>query len=85
MDHEYQTVYQPLGSYAMALIIRKIQTSSLYRLDDLSHIVIKVTNKRIGYLGDESFELVDPKDESLKEHHMDLIAICDSILAKLED
>ena len=81
MDYAYQTIYQGLPPWEMAAIIYKIQNSLQYELDDLSHVVLRGSDTRVGYLGDDSLELVNPADERLKKHHKSLVSLCDSAIA----
>lgn len=56
-------------------IINSIQNSKKVEIANelpdgrLSHIVIKGTYTPIGYIGNETLEKVNPKDESLKPYH----------------
>ena len=85
MEHEYKDVYPLVSPEAMAAMIYAVHTSPQFELDDLSHVVLKGTETRVGYFGDESFELVDPQNKSLEAYHSDLKAICDSAIADLPD
>lgn len=75
MEHEYRTILKNLSLEEMSTIIYEIQNSGYFELDDLCHVVIKGTNKRIGYVGDEELQLVDPEDKSLEKYHKNLISI----------
>lgn len=57
--HEYETVRECLSPPQMLKLIYKIQTSGRFALGELSHIYARGTNICVGYLGDESAELVD--------------------------
>ncbi|HIG97111.1 MAG TPA: hypothetical protein HA230_02080 [Candidatus Aenigmarchaeota archaeon] len=58
--HTYETVRPFLDHYQMAKLIRRIDGSAMFQHTDWSHICLKGTNTCVGYLGDESAELVDP-------------------------
>lgn len=77
MNHEYEPVYHDLSPHEMKNITENIQFSKEFELDELCHIVLKGTTTRVGYLGDNSFELVDPRRRELREHHRKLKRIAD--------
>ena len=57
--HTYETVRDLLTPEQIAKIIYKIQTSSRFRVDELSHIILKDTDICVGYIGEYTAELVD--------------------------
>ena len=57
--HQYETVRTCLDPYQMAKLVCKIQGSKVFELGELSHINLRGTDTCVGYLGDESAELVD--------------------------
>ena len=48
----------------MKLIILKI-----FELEEFSHIVLKGKNIRIGYIGDDTLELVNPNKKEFIKYH----------------
>jgi len=59
-QHSYQTVREYLTPWQMSKLITKIERSDRFRIGEFSHIHLKGTNVCVGYLGDESAEIVDP-------------------------
>lgn len=76
MDN-YKTLYKNLTPCEIALATCKIQESEKFELDDLSHIVLKETNKRVGYIGDETLELCNSSNSFSKKSHQELRGIFD--------
>ncbi|MFH1365195.1 MAG: hypothetical protein ABIH28_01260 [archaeon] len=74
MDLKYSLI-GPIVSDQASRIIRFIHNSKKVEIANelpdgrLSHIVIKGTKTPVGYLGNETLEKVNPKDESLKPYH----------------
>ncbi len=61
----------------MAKILCKINDSKDFEIDELSHIILKGTNTRVGYLGDDTFEIVNPNKREFTEYHDKLKRIFD--------
>ena len=60
-SHEYQTLREFLTSWEMSKLMTKIEQSERFCLGDFGHIYLKGTGICVGYLGDETAELVDPQ------------------------
>ncbi len=80
---KYQTIFEALGQEEMSVMLYNIQNSQMYEIGDLSHVVLKKDpEKRIGYFGDDTFELCYPAkglaDDSLALHHLILTSIVTS-------
>ena len=58
-EHTYQVVREYLTLRQMTALIGKINCSKIFENSLFSHICIRGTNKCVGYLGDESAEIVD--------------------------
>lgn len=58
-----------LSIEAIAEACCKIMESSELELDELSHIVVKGTNIRVGYIADESLQFCDYPSNQLKKYH----------------
>ena len=76
----YQTIFEALGSEEMSVMLYNVEHSQMYQIGDLSHVVLKKDpERRIGYFGDDTFELCFPEegepDESLQLHHLLLTSI----------
>lgn len=52
-----------------AIISFEINKSKEFELDGLSHIVLKGTDTRVGFFGDNSLEIVNPDKKELREYH----------------
>lgn len=78
MDNTYKTIYEPLDTLVMSCIISEVSRSKIFEIDECSHVVVKGTEKRIAYLGDESVELVDVENSESRRHHSDFLRICDT-------
>ena len=74
MDNKYLKLHE-LTPQKLAWVTREISESRTYELDDDSHIVVTGTNTRVGYIGDDTFELVNPEDPTLIQHHKNIISI----------
>ena len=66
---EYKIVKENVLPFDMANVTCMINDSKIFEIDELSHIVLKVTNTRVGYIGDDTLELVNPNNNSFKEYH----------------
>ena len=69
---EYKTVKENVIMGDMAKVICEINDSKDFEIDELSHIILKGTNTRVGYLGDDTFELVNPNEKLFKGYHSKL-------------
>ena len=58
-EHSYHVVREYLTSRQMARLIGRINDSQKFENSNLSHICIRGTDLCVGYLGDDSAELVD--------------------------
>ena len=76
MEHTYQAVYEGLDSYTMACIIHEIQVSRDFEYGEWSHIQLKEEGIVIGYIGDDSVELVDVENSESSKHHSSFLEIC---------
>jgi len=85
MDLDYEQIGNILDSGQMARVIYMIQKSKKIRIADelpdgrLSHIVIEGTTTPIGYVGDDTLEIVNPKDKSLRKYHNILSEIYEKV------
>ena len=79
--HEYSVVRQGLTSWQMTKLIALLQGSERYRVDDLSHISAKGngTYLCVGYLGDDTAELVDPQRRDIRPLHRQMRRIFRSV------
>ena len=59
--HKYEAVREYLTPWEMSKLITKIQRSGRFEIGDWSHIHLKGTDICVGYLGDETAEIVDPQ------------------------
>ena len=66
---EYKTVKENVMMGEMAKVICEINDSKDFEIDELSHIILKGTNTRVGYLGDDTFALVNPNEKLFKGYH----------------
>ena len=85
MTHTYKPIYTNRSQIEMAKMIYKIQDSLQYEIDDLSHIIIKDSSKKIGYFGDDTFEIVDSDNKKLKKHHKNISMLCYVALHNLDN
>jgi len=77
---DYQLVRRNLLPEEVAQVINSIQSScGIYELDDLSHIVEVATGNKVGYIGNDTLELVDTHDPSLTADHSLLWKIYENI------
>ncbi len=65
-SHQYEVVKPFLTSYQMAKLINKIGHSGRFKVGEYSHIHLKGTDICVGYLGDESAEIIDPQRKDTK-------------------
>jgi hypothetical protein len=81
MDLRYTTINKDLDSILMNEIISEVISSKEVEIANelptgqLSHIVIKGTKIPVGYIGNDSYELVNVGDLRLLEFHQHLINI----------
>ncbi len=66
---EYKIFRKNITSGEMSIISCEINNSKDFELDDLSHIVLKGTNIRVGYIGDDALELVNPNKKEFIEYY----------------
>jgi len=85
MTHTYKPIYTNRSQIEMAKMICKIQNSSQYEINDLSHIIVKNSNKEIGYFGDDTFEIVNFGNKKLEKHHKNLVLLCHVALNNLDN
>jgi len=78
-QHEYGTVREGLSPWQMVKLTYKIQCSDRYNIGDFSHIHLTDTNICVGYLGDDSAQLVDPERRDIKPLHRQLRRIFNSV------
>lgn len=71
-DLEYQIFRKNLTHGEIAVVSCEISNSKNFELDELSHIILKGTNTRVGYFGDDSLELVNPNKKEFTEYHDEL-------------
>ena len=69
---EYKTVKENVLPFDMANVACMIKDSKCFEIDELSHIILKGTNTRIGYIGDDTLELVNPNEKLFKGYHSKL-------------
>ncbi len=74
---EYNIFEENVTPRKMAIVSCEISNSKDFEIDELSHIVLKGTNTRIGYLGDDTFEIVNPNKKEFIEYHDKLKRIFD--------
>ena len=80
MGKEYKLINRELSPKQWAYIVCAIQRSENYDINDCSYIIIRETDIEVGYIGDDSFELVEPDNQALTEHHKNIISIYNSAL-----
>jgi len=68
-DLEYKIFKKNLTLGDMAIVTCMINDSENFELDELSHIILNGTNTRVGYIGDDTLELVNPNNKLFKEYH----------------
>lgn len=78
---EYQIFRKNVTSGEMAIVSCEIGNSEHFELEEFSHIVLKGTNTQVGYLGDDSLELVNPNKKEFREYHNRLKEIFNYSLA----
>lgn len=67
---EYKILRNNLNVGETAIVLSEITDSKDFDLNELSHIVLKGTKTLVGYIGDDSLELVNPnKKEFIKYHN----------------
>ena len=69
---EYKIVKENVLPFYMANVTCMINDSKIFEIDELSHIVLKRTNIRMGYIRDNTLELVNHNNNSIKEYHSKL-------------
>ncbi len=69
---EYQVFQNDVMPGDIASVIYDINNSKDFKMGELSHIVLKSTNTRIGYIGDDTLELVDPNKKEFVGYHTEL-------------
>jgi len=72
MAHNYQIVREWLMPWQIARIISRIDQSKQFEMGELSHVYIRGTETRVGYLGDETAELVDTNKRETKPYRREL-------------
>ena len=80
MGREYKLINKELSPFQWAYIVCAVQHSENYDINDVSHIFVRDTEIEVGYIGDDTFELVEPDNPKLKEHHKNIISIYNSAL-----
>ncbi len=81
MGDKYTKIGLPLGVLEISRIYGIVENSELFELPSklpdgrLSHIVRKGTAIPVGYVGDDTLELVNKGEEELKPDHNHLIEI----------
>ncbi len=66
---EYQIFRKNLTMGEMAKISCEISNSKYFEIGEFSHIVIKETNTRVGYIGDDTLEIINPNKKKFNEYH----------------
>ena len=66
---EYKIFQNNLGVGEIAIVLSEITNSKDFDLDELSHIVLKGTKTPVGYIGDDTLELVNPNKKEFIEYH----------------
>ena len=80
MRKEYKVINKELSPKQWAYLVCAIQRSEKYDINDVSHIFVRDTGIEIGYIGEDTFELVEPNNPELKGHHKNIILIYNSAL-----
>ncbi len=81
MDLEYKVIADNLDIDVMYEIINTIENSEEFEIADesvtglLSHIVVKNTDTIVGYIGDDSYKLVNNNNLNLYKEHNNLLKI----------
>lgn len=67
----YHIMYRNIPPERIARVFCAVQDSSILEMDDegLGHIVTKSTGERVGYIGDDTLQLCDTHNKSLKRYH----------------
>ncbi len=66
---EYQIFRENLTNGEIAKTLYEINNSKNFKIDKLNHIVIKETNTRVGYIGDDTLEIINPNKKKFSEYH----------------
>lgn len=69
---EYQVFQKDVMPGDIASVVCEINNSKDFELDELSHIVLKGTNTRVGYIGDDTFEIINPHKKEFVGYHAEL-------------
>ena len=77
---DYGIVNGGLLPWQWTYIVCAIQRFEGYEINDLSHIVIMGTDIEVGYISQDTFELVEPNNPAFTEHHNNIKLIYDSAL-----
>ena|SRR3989344_9191088 len=80
MQLNYKLVNKELSPEQSAYVICAIKSSENYEINDLSHIIVKEKGTEVGYVGDNTFELIESNNPTLEEHHKNIKSIYDSAL-----
>lgn len=66
---EYQIFRKNLTSGEMAIVSCEIDNSEEFEFGEFSHIVLNGTNIKVGYIGNETFELINPNKKEFRKYH----------------
>ena len=69
---EYKIFRKNIACEDILTIVCEINDSKDFELDELSHIILKGTNTKVGYIGNDTLELVNPDKKELIEYHTKL-------------
>lgn len=64
----YEFVRRQLTDKQIMDIAFKVQTSNIFKFGELSHVVLRGTNKMVGYVGSDSAQLCCPKGENPEKY-----------------
>jgi hypothetical protein len=74
-----ENISQDQLSKAYSLVNDIVNENPVLKIGDLSHIVLRETKKKVGYLGNETLELCNFGDRTLKQYHEKLEKAFNSI------
>lgn len=66
---EYQLIRNVFYPEDVGKVISAVEDSDELEMGELCHVIIKGTNTKVGYIGNETLELVDPNKKDLKQYH----------------
>ena len=66
---EYKIVKENVLPFYISNVTCMINDSKDFELGELSHIVLKGTNIHVGYIGDDTLELVNYNNKLFKTYH----------------